>query len=59
MDEYPVKRAGNGLVAARRGLRDTAENKDKMFSIVLDLDVVAGSIILRVPELEAWRNRDH
>lgn len=29
MDEYPVKRAGNGLVAARRGLRDTAENKDK------------------------------
>ncbi|XP_055812746.1 probable E3 ubiquitin-protein ligase RHG1A [Solanum dulcamara] len=29
MDGYSVKRAGNGLVAPRRGLRDTAENKDK------------------------------
>ncbi|KAL3351394.1 hypothetical protein AABB24_019804 [Solanum stoloniferum] len=29
MDEYSVKRAGNGLVAPRRGSRDTAENKDK------------------------------
>ncbi|CAN4095602.1 unnamed protein product [Withania somnifera] len=29
MDEYSVKRAGNGLVAPRRGLRETADSKDK------------------------------
>lgn len=29
MDEYTVKRAGNGLVGPRRGLREMADNKDK------------------------------
>ncbi|MCD7448245.1 hypothetical protein HAX54_040006, partial [Datura stramonium] len=29
MDEYSVKRAGNGLVAPRRGLREMADSKDK------------------------------
>ncbi|KAJ8539662.1 hypothetical protein K7X08_013914 [Anisodus acutangulus] len=29
MDEYSVKRAANGLVAQRSGLRDTGDNKDK------------------------------
>ncbi|XP_060173705.1 probable E3 ubiquitin-protein ligase HIP1 [Lycium barbarum] len=29
MDEYSVKRAANGLVAPRRGLRETTDNKDK------------------------------
>ncbi|KAM3289339.1 E3 ubiquitin-protein ligase MBR1 [Capsicum chacoense] len=29
MEEYSVKRAGNGLVAPRRGLKETAESKDK------------------------------
>ncbi|XP_059285509.1 probable E3 ubiquitin-protein ligase HIP1 [Lycium ferocissimum] len=29
MDEYSVKRAANGLVAPRRGLRETADRKDK------------------------------
>ncbi|OIT24563.1 PREDICTED: E3 ubiquitin-protein ligase Praja-2-like [Nicotiana attenuata] len=29
MDEYSAKRTANGLVAPRRGLRETADNKDK------------------------------
>ncbi|XP_016478094.1 uncharacterized protein LOC107799480 [Nicotiana tabacum] len=29
MDEYSAKRAANGLVGPRRGLRETADNKDK------------------------------